>query len=282
MNSDRFSPGEQELPESNNSDQSDSTLSLCEEIEALVPAYSLGVVDVEERLLVQAQLATCPNALADLADYTLLADALLYSAPLVQAPAHLGNRLQMALRRPESAPEPITWWTRLRHLLWQGPYNQLAATAVILLLLVLNVYGITQNRKLQATQTQLTTKQDELNRALLLLLETEKMSELTLPPAQPDSEAQADVLWNAEAGVAVLYARAFPVIPPDKAYQLWLLRDGKRASGGLFTVDPNGAGLLIFPVTQPLDTLQAMGITTEPAKGSPGPTSKAVVRKQFQ
>lgn len=282
MNSDRFPPEEQELPESNKPAQSDASLSVCAAVEALVPAYSLGATDTEERMLVQAQLAACPKAIAELADYTALADALLYSAPPVQAPAHLANRLQMALRQPERAPEPITWWTKLRHILWQGPYNQLAATAVILLLLLLNVYAITQNRKLQANATQLTSKQDQLNRALLVLLETEKMSELTLPPAQENSEAHADVLWNAEAGVAVLYARSFPVIPPDKAYQLWLLRDGKRASGGLFTVDPNGAGLLIFPVTQPLDTLQAMGITTEPVQGSPGPTSKAVVRKQFQ
>ncbi|MCX6049809.1 MAG: anti-sigma factor [Chloroflexi bacterium] len=282
MNSDRFSPGEQEPSESNNLGQSDATLSVSDAVEALVPAYSVGAVDAEERLLMQAQLANYPKAAADLSDYTALADALLYSAPPVQAPAHLANRLQMALRQPERAPEPIRWWSRLRDLVWQGPYNHLAATTVILLLLVLNVYAITQNRQLQATETQLTTKQDELNRALLVLLETEKMNELALPPAQENSEAHADVLWNAEAGVAVLYARSFPTIPPDKAYQLWLLRDGKRASGGLFTVDPNGAGLLIFPVTQPLDTLQAMGITTEPAQGSPGPTSKAVVRKQFQ
>jgi len=146
----------------------------------------------------------------------------------------------------------------------------------------LNIYAITQNRKLQAEEAQLTAKQDDLNRALVVLLATEKMRELTLPAAQANSQARADVLWNAEAGVAVLYAKAFPALPADKAYQLWLLRDGKRSSAGLFKVDPNGAGLLIFPISQPLDTLQAMGITTEPVRGSPGPTGKAVVRKQFQ
>ncbi len=277
MNSDRFPPDDQGLPESNNAAQA-----VCATVEALVPAYSLGTTDAEETMLVQAQLATCPTALADLADYTALADALLYSAPVVQAPAHLANRLEMALRQPARTTASISWWMQLRHALSHWPTNQLAATTVIFLLLLLNFYAITQNRKLQMQATQLTTKQTELNRALLVLLATEKMQEVTLPAAQQNSDARADVLWNVDAGVAVLYARSFPTTPPDKAYQLWLLRDGKRTSGGLFQVDANGEGLLVFAIAQPLDTLQAMGITTEPARGSPGPTSKAVVRKQFQ
>ena len=284
MNVEQFPPEHQEPPTPNTPDQTGAALPTCAEVEALVPAYSLGATDPEETLLVQARLAACPSAIDELADYAALADAMLYSAPPTTAPAHLATRLQMALHQPAFTSQRMTWWAKLRDLSWHWhwSYNQLAAAVVILLLLGLNLYAMVQNRKLQTQAEQLTSKQAELNQALVVLLATEKVREVTLPAAQESSQARADVLWNTEAGVAVLYARTFPTLPADKAYQLWLLRDGKRSSGGLFQVDPNGAGILIFPITQPLDTLQAMGITTEPLHGSPGPTSKPVVRKQFQ
>ncbi|MFN8493236.1 MAG: anti-sigma factor [Caldilineaceae bacterium] len=284
MNTDRFPPEYEEPLEPNQADPS-APSALCAEVERLVPAYGLGATDAEETAFIQAHLARCPDAANELTAYTELADALLYSAPVVQAPAHLANRLQMAIRQSAPAPEPTTsWWGRWQLALsrWHWSYNQLAATAVILLLLVLNFYAIQQNRNLRQQEVALANKQDQLSRALLVIMATENVKEIQLPAAQTNSEAHAEVIWNAEAGVAILYARDFPAISADKAYQLWLLRDGKRTSPGLFKVDPKGDGLLIFPIAQPLDTLQAMGITTEPVQGSPGPTSKPVVRKQFQ
>jgi hypothetical protein len=79
----------------------------------------------------------------------------------------------------------------------------------------------------------------------------------------------------------MLYAKEFPQLQPDQVYQLWLTDNGERESGGLFTVDQNGTGVLVFPVTRPMDSLDSMGITPEPAGGSPGPTSRPVVRRQF-
>jgi anti-sigma-K factor RskA len=75
----------------------------------------------------------------------------------------------------------------------------------------------------------------------------------------------------------VLVAFGLPRLPAAKAYQLWLIRDGTRYSGGLFNVDKEGYGLLQVASPIALKEIQQGGITIEPAGGSPGPTGLKVL-----
>jgi anti-sigma-K factor RskA len=95
------------------------------------------------------------------------------------------------------------------------------------------------------------------------------------------SEAIAQVAWLDAANTAVLRAEGFPPLEEGEAYQLWLIRGDQRTSGGLFTVDEYGCGTLIFHPTESLEDFDGMGITPEPASGSPGPTAPPVVRAQL-
>lgn len=52
----------------------------CAELRALLPSYSMGATDPEETRLVEERLANCPEAIAELAEYLALADALHYVA----------------------------------------------------------------------------------------------------------------------------------------------------------------------------------------------------------
>ncbi len=51
---------------------------ICERLRELIPAYSLGATDAEETEFVKVHLADCPEAAAELAEYTRLAVALLH------------------------------------------------------------------------------------------------------------------------------------------------------------------------------------------------------------
>jgi anti-sigma-K factor RskA len=246
----RPSPGESAKP-----------TSLCEQITAALPAYSIGATDPEEEALVQAGLAACPQAADELAGYAALAAALHQSVAPVQPPSRLEAQLRAAIRqpvgtRPRQSAQHQSWrWA----IMWRA-----AAVAAILLLTIFCWYALEQNRQLRRPVVATTLRQA-----------------IELPPAQAQSNASAQVRWDPESQVALLYANAFPPLQPDQVYQLWLNRDGVRQSGGLFTVDEDGAGLLLFPVDGPLDTLDAMGVTQEPAGGSPGPTGQPVVRRRF-
>lgn len=281
--------------------QTPAALLPCDEVADLIPAHSIGATDPEEAAVVRARLGACNKAAAELADYSKIAETLLYTAPVQRAPAQLANRLRESIstrpatpahvnpltKRPSPvmsrpaavanhnvspllmtpAPKPARRWTFLRT----------AAAAASLLLVGLNMTLLVQNQQLRAHQEEIAAELAQQNRALIFLA-AEEPHEVILPAAQENSLAQADVLWNSSLGVAVVYVRAFPELPPDKAYQIWLNKDGQRTSPGLFTVENGGMGIFVFSITEPLDSYDAIGITPEPASGSLGPTAPPVVR----
>lgn len=273
----------------------------CDEVADLIPAHSIGATDPEEAAAVHARLSACSQAAADLAEYSQIAETLLYTAPVQRAPAQLANRLQAAIGAPRTtpvhvnpltkrplstpprpasvannpsvvpvtlpAPKPVRRWTFLRT----------AAVAASLLLVGFNLTLLVQNQQLRTQQDQMAAELAQQNKALIFLA-AEEPQEAVLSAAQDNSLAQADVLWNSSLGIAVVYVRAFPELPSDKAYQIWLNKDGQRTSPGLFTVENGGMGIFVFPITESLDNYDTIGITPEPASGSPGPTAPPVVR----
>ena len=98
-----------------------------------------------------------------------------------------------------------------------------------------------------------------------------------MTPTQPENAAFATVGWFDAGGIGILQASDFPPLAPDMTYQLWLIKDGQRTSGGIFTVSDTGSGTLIFTPPDTLESFDGMGITPEPAGGSTGPTAPPVV-----
>ena len=88
--------------------------------------------------------------------------------------------------------------------------------------------------------------------------------------------------FDPSGSVAILEVSDLPQPPQGMVYQLWLIREGLRDSGGLFTVDEQGHGVCIVKATRPLAEYQAIGITVEPEGGSPGPTSPRVISGRLE
>ena len=80
---------------------------------------------------------------------------------------------------------------------------------------------------------------------------------------------------NGEYGTLVV--DHLPALSPEEQFQLWLIQDGKRTSGGVFSVSPEGYASLVISSPHPLDNYGSFGITIEPAGGSPGPTGEKVL-----
>ncbi len=72
-----------------------------------------------------------------------------------------------------------------------------------------------------------------------------------------------------------------PVLDEAHEYQLWLIRDGERDSGAVFSVDEDGYATKYVSSPEPLDGYTSFGITIEPAGGSPGPTGEKVLGGEF-
>lgn len=271
----------------------------CEEVEDLIPAYAIGALDPEEMAAVNARLAACPVATAELATYSKLADRLLYTAPPQQAPVYLITRLVAIIASPAASlsdsPEPIAppALGPLPLPLWPAAPLPAApksrqrwffrhklgnlATVASLLLVILNLAFLVQNQQLRNHTAQLGVELDQQTKALIFLAAEEPL-EIMLYSSQENNDAQADVLWNSSLGIAVVYVRDFPELPADRAYQIWLNKGDQRSSPGLFRVKTGGMGIFVFSMDQTLDFYDTIDITPEPASGSPAPTAPAIVQ----
>ncbi len=75
----------------------------------------------------------------------------------------------------------------------------------------------------------------------------------------------------------MLSVENLPLLPPGRSYQLWLLVDGGRDSGGLFEVDESGRGYLVIRAPRPLSQYDQVGITEEPEGGSLTPSGERLL-----
>jgi len=195
---------------------------------------------------------------------------------LAPLPATMANyALQpVALDKPRTHPAKERRWLFGERRVW----GRALAIAIALLLLTTNGALWLQNQQLQQEQAILAADLAQQNRALILLA-AEEPQEIELFDPDGITTARADILWNESLGLAVIYVRDFPECKSGMKYQLWLTsKDGVRTSGGLFSVDTSGMGLLVLSLEQALDTYELIGITPEPAGGSLGPTAPPIVR----
>ena len=101
---------------------------------------------------------------------------------------------------------------------------------------------------------------------------------MPLRSSEADSRARGFLLLKPDDLHAVLIVQNLPSLPQDRAYQIWLGRgDRQRDNGGVFRVDEQGFGLVSITAPRPFTAYQRVGITEEPAGGSPGPTSPRVI-----
>jgi hypothetical protein len=111
-------------------------------------------------------------------------------------------------------------------------------------------------------------------------------------------------LWiDPDSGQGMLMARELPGLPEDQAYQVWLTRGDTRVSAGLLRSNERGAGsgergaargeggawsvergasyYLVLRAPGRLTDYERLGVTREPAGGSPGPTGPRVLSFEF-
>ncbi|MCC7445996.1 MAG: hypothetical protein IT324_01205, partial [Anaerolineae bacterium] len=138
----------------------------CDSIAELIPDYAFGLTDSAETHWIESNLARCPDAARQLADYQRMQDALrVDGVPQVEPSAALEARLMAAI---EAVPVPTSrkaaqraarrWHTRT-----------ILAVAATLLLVFSNVFWIIQNQQSRADQQALAGKLSEQEQILALI-----------------------------------------------------------------------------------------------------------------
>jgi hypothetical protein len=168
----------------------------------------------------------------------------------------------------ESSHRAARWRDLARR--WRPALAWALATVLLAALLSWNI-------ALQRDLTEARTAQQRDAAAMAALFEDTQIRQHELLGDAPAPAARGTLVLALSRNEAVLSVSGLPALPPGHVYQLWLVHQGKRTSGGTFIVDAEGCGSILVRTATPLTSYDAVGVTVEPAGGSPGPTTPRVI-----
>ncbi|HSJ87689.1 MAG TPA: anti-sigma factor [Anaerolineales bacterium] len=251
-------------------------------IEDLLPFYALDALTEEERELVETYLAKHPEARAQLDEM----NRAVVAVPQDVVPVEPSPRTKQALMQRVSADAQA----RSRSLAKSQPSREsrfasffrtfsLAAAALALIwVLVLNLQVVRMRNEIASLNNALAAQSDSLNQIIQKLPQNNPSGTITvsLKGTKAEPQAQGQLIANPSSQSAVLVVTGLPPLEPGKTYQVWLIANAP-VSAGLLTVDANGQGVLIITSTESIGSFKSLGISVEPAGGSPQPTGDIVV-----
>jgi anti-sigma-K factor RskA len=229
-----------------------------------LPALALGLLDETATARVSAHLAHCAHCREEWLSYRETVGLLSAAISPAQPPERVKRSMLNAIAQVKTAqPSRENWASKFRHLLAHPtPLGSLAGMAIIVLLVINNLV---------------------LWQRSTLPLSPARAGYGTVPllANDPSSDASGMVVYTLDGDSGFLVVNHLHHLPSGQAYQLWLIEDGKRTSGGVFSVDENGYWVMQVKSPQLLTGYDSFGITIEPAGGSPGPTGPKVLGGSF-
>jgi anti-sigma-K factor RskA len=227
----------------------------------LLPAYAIGSLDADEFHRVEEHLSSCWICRNELGAFQRVADELSFAVPVAAPSADLRDRLMQRVQstRPkgqERVSPPLaarSFWERL-----------LPAWGLASLFLIL---------ALAASTLVLWQRLDQLE----VYTSAGGMRAVPLNPPDAASNATGFVLISADGDSGALIVDGLPSLGETQQYQLWLIRDGQRTSGAVFSTDEHHYGGTRIRAPRSLLEYSAVGVTIEPTGGSSQPTGTQVL-----
>jgi anti-sigma-K factor RskA len=246
------------------------------DIHTLTGAYALDALEEFERRQFQAHLADCPDCAREV-DELRATGAKLGLAVAEQPPESLRRKVmaQVVVTRqdpPGGRPgeAPIRASARVEGTGWRVRLTATAAAVAAAAAVVLGVVAVRTGHERDAAQAQLARIQAQYAPVAQL-------------GAAPDARGSfgtgvqggtAFVLASQELDKAVLLVSGLPTAPAGRTYQAWLIGNGRPRSVGLVGWGASTQAPLEFGG---LGGAAKVGLTIEPAGGSPQPTTTPVV-----
>lgn len=240
--------------------------------------YALDALDAGERLAIERHLEECSACRAEVErlrdEFALLA----LSASGPTPPPRCRERLLDAIR---NEPRHATARPRRRSGVWLNALGWAAAAAAMIVAVLL----ARQNQHLQAQLANLEARsaaaQQQLLQAreLAALLSSGSAEHFTLVASNTVPQPGGKAIYDRATGTLVFLASNLPAVPPQKAYELWLIPSsgGAPLPAGVFKPNAQGTATVIKP---PLPTgldAKTFAITIEPEAGSSAPTSQPIM-----
>jgi anti-sigma-K factor RskA len=230
-----------------------------EHVTDMLPAYVLGALTEDELSQLAQHLAGCPTCQAECSLLQQVADDLPLALVQTTPPPRVKESLMSAIHSPRSLGDRST-----RPTLWQKLADffrmplPAAGLALIVLLVVGNIFLI--------------FRLNRVNQQSMI-----PMQVVALANTQNAPGAMGTLILDEKGDYGTLVVDKLAELGSASQYQVWLIKDGQRSSGGLFSVNPDGYASLEIIAPQPLNQYDSIGITIEPSGGSPAPTGSKVL-----
>ena len=225
----------------------------------LLPAYAVGALESEEASRVEAHLSSCLICRNERNAFQGAADQLSFAAPDAVPSSDLKDRLMQRVQASRPQPRaPIqapsrSWLERLL------PAWSLASFLLVLVLAGSNLFLWQRFNHLEVATS------------------PGGMRAVPLIASDPTSSATGYVLISADGDSGALVVDGLPPLGENQQYQLWLIRDGQRTSGAVFSTDERSYGGTRIRAPRSLTDYSSVGITIEPTGGSSQPTGPRVL-----
>jgi anti-sigma-K factor RskA len=164
-----------------------------------------------------------------------------------------------------------------------GKFAIAASFALLLVTLSLVFYSFNLSGELnqreqviEQQQARITALRQEVaqKEELLAILESREVDLVIMNGLEVNPGGYGKVIWDQESQRALLQVSNLPSVPSDKDYQLWIIKNNKPVSAGVFAVnDPSRDNFFkIEELAEDAQPADAFAITMEPKGGMPQPT----------
>ena len=244
----------------------------CEQVRELLDAYALGAAGAAEASFIEEHVADCVRCWSSLDEAQRVTAYLALSTVLQKAPQSLRSRVlaEAERRRRPSLP---SFPGRLRWL-WPAATGALAAGAVaaatFALVLQAEVNDLRDDRDRLASDTQNAGAVLEEQRQLMAVLAAPDAQQISLDPADPNSEALAVYYWSRTSRTGALLSNNLPPLREGQVYEVWLLTGDEVYDVGSFE-SWNGVGQLSMDIKDVSGRPVGIGVSIEDAEGAEEP-----------
>jgi len=202
------------------------------------------------------------------------------SAEQVEPPAYIKIKLLNAIK-PAGAEKSYNVLDKIIELLGlRSPKITFAVSIILLIGIVSLIYVSYLKDQTISSQNKLIIQlKDEAqkNNEILKVLSAKKINIIIMNGLDVNPTGYGKMILDPSKRQAVMQVSNLPETARDKDYQLWVIKDNKPISNGIFAISDNKENNY-FMITnlsvQDLNNINAFAITLEPKGGVPQPSGK--------
>lgn len=264
------------------------------QIEDLLPFYALNVLSDEERDLVETYLKDNPDARRQVEEIGRAAETLPFTispvGPSPETRAELLARIAADGRGPQTREQMQTRSSSIKKVGFLPAFSLGIAAVAIIWALFLHGELVQLRSEVSALRSAVNAQALSLGqinnsvREIHAQLPQPRASEvvtIALSGTELEPDVRGQLIADPTSSSALLVIDGLSPLDAALTYQVWLIDAGGPVSAGFLTVDQDGQGVLVINSSEAIGLFDALGVSIEPAGGSPLPEGRIVVLNEL-